>query len=176
MDRGSLSGIARIFVALLVAFIAGCDVGLSEKYIVPAGYVGDVYILPGYRHGQPPEREGMARVFRIPATGILVTQDWPSDGWHSMRYYEVDVNGKRTELTYEGSTIPVTAATLRDERRIAWFARGIGGMTSPELPCDVRFTQFYVGTPAHLLKRTPEEANAKEREVEQLVKRQRLCP
>lgn len=165
-----------ILVAFLVMFSAGCDVGRPEKYLVPAGYVGDVYVLPGYSRGLPPEREGIARVFRIPATGILVTQDWPSNGWHATRYYEVDTSGKRTELTYEPSTIPKTAATLRDQRRIAWFARGIGGITSSDLPCDVRFTQFYVGTPAHLLHRTPEQANAKQLEVEQLVKRRRLCP
>ncbi len=164
-----------VFISLAALSVA-CDIGRPEKYIVPAGYTGDVYILPGYSRGQPPEREGFARVFRIPATGILVTQDWPSDGWHPMRYYEIDRSGRRTELPYEPSTIPATPQNLRDNRRIAWFARGIGGMTSDELPCDVRFMRFYVGTPAHLLTRTPEQAHAKQLEVEQFVKQQRLCP
>jgi hypothetical protein len=159
-----------------VFLLTRCDIGRPEKYVVPKGYVGDVCILPGYARGVPPEREGLARVFRIPPNGILVTQDSPSKGWHSMKYYEVDAAGNRDELVYEPSSIPTTPANLRDQRRIAWRATGIGGITATDLPCDVRFTEFYVGTPAHLLTRTPEQAYEKEQQVQDLVRRTRLCP
>lgn len=107
-------------------------------------------------------------------SGILVTQRELGVGWHSMRYYEADRSGRTKELTYEPSTIHDSAANRRDQRRIAWFARD-GEMSAQDLPCKITFMQFYVGTPANLLARTPEQAVAKEEEVKMAVRQHRIC-
>ena len=169
---------ALIVVAIAVGasgLVVSCDITRPETHLIPIGYKGDVYILTGYRSGVPPRREALSMVFQIPWSGVLVTQDQPSSGWHTTKYFYVDVSGKRTPLRYEPSTIADTVQNRTDLTGIVWFVRR-GDIQSSDLPCRIRFEQYYVGTPAHLLSRSKEEANAQEVRLEAMVRRDRLCP
>lgn len=162
---------------LLAASLSGCGFfSRPEIHLIPQGTVGDVFILPGYSSGVPPKREGSASVYEIPPDRILVTQDLPSPGWHRTRFYYVDAAGKRQRLDYEPSTIPDTPANLNDDRPVVWFERGTGEIRAVDLPCPIRYRQYYVGTRAHLLSRSVEEANAGVRLLEQFVREHRVCP
>jgi len=70
--------VLRSGMCVLAAFLAGCRFSAPEVHLVPAEFQGDVYIIPRMPNGSAPEREGRAILFRMPATGILVTQDAPS--------------------------------------------------------------------------------------------------
>lgn len=123
-----------------------------------------------------PKRAGASSVYEIPPNRILVTQDSPSAGWHLSHFYYVDGSGHRERLEYVASTIPRTPENLADERPIVWFQRGPATMAGVDLPCEVRYRRYYVGTRAHLLSRTREEANAGELELRQYVRENHLCP
>ena len=138
--------------------------------------MGDVFILPGYPSGVAPKREGFASVYEIPANRILVTQDALSSAWHRTRFYYVDASGKRKRLDYEPSTIPATPENLDDDRPLVWFERGTGEVRGVDLPCPIRFAQYYVGTRKHLLSRSVEEANAGMLLLEELVREHHVCP
>lgn len=156
-----------------VALLAACSA--PEEHRIPDGVRGDIYILTGYPSGVPAKRERGKIVFEIPRTQILVTQDQPSDGWHTTSFVYLAADGSRTKLTYEPSTIPETPESLRDDRQIAWFMR-TGEIQAHDLPCPIRFMQYYVGTPAHLLSRTVDESNEQQLRVEQYVRENRVCP
>ena len=69
-----------------------------EVHLLPAGFTGPVVILFDQANGTPPRREGRARVYEIPASGILRTQFRENDGWSSPRYYYVDSAGQRSPV------------------------------------------------------------------------------
>jgi hypothetical protein len=153
--------------------LAACS--RPETHLIPAGAQGDIFILPGYRSGVPARREGLSIVFEIPRNRILVTQDQLSSQWHTTNYYYVYPDGKRERLTFEPSTIPRTPQSLADHRKIVWFAR-TGEMSAVDLPCSVKFAQYYVGTPADLLSRTVDQANAQELALQAFVREHHVCP
>jgi hypothetical protein len=115
----------RYFMPLsLSVFVCACGALIpSEVYLIPSGMTGDVYIVTGVGRGAEPTREGRAIVFRIPETGILVTQDEPSPGWHLTRYCYVDAAGERTPLEDIHTTIPKSPENLADSRPFVWFER-----------------------------------------------------
>lgn len=172
-----MKGLRLALLFLASGLLVGCDVLSSpEVHLIPEGTVGDVFILPGYPSGVSPKREGLARVYEIPSNRILVTQDLPSPAWHWTRFYYVDSSGLRRRLQYEPSTIPETPENLEDDRPVVWFERGIGEIRSVDLPCPIRFVQYYVGTRADLLSRSVEEANEGEVELEKFVREHHVCP
>jgi len=139
--------------ALLITLmlILGCgEVTAPEKHLIPDSYQGDVFIVSGVPNGEPPHRELFTIVFNIPANGILFTQDYPSPGWHSSKYYEVDSSGNRRRLELEPSSVHRTPANLADERRFVWFPRSVTWGS-------ISYTQYYVGSRADLLSRKPDK-------------------
>jgi hypothetical protein len=45
-----------------------------------------------------------------------------------------------------------------------------------DLPCPIRFVQFYVGTRQHLLSRSVDEANSGELRLREYVREHHACP
>jgi hypothetical protein len=160
--------------ALLVCCLAlGCS--RPEVHLIPAGYKGDVVIMPGYPMGVPPKRDGLSIVFDIPHNGILVTQDQPSSRWHTEHYYYVDGSGRRQRLQEEYSTVHDTPANRADTTPIVAMITGTGEERGVDIPCTIYAATYYVGTRADLLSRSVDQANAQRRRIEQLVRRDRVC-
>ena len=159
-------------VIMGVCFLLGCGMSSNtEIHLLPAGYQGDVFIIPGVATGAPARREGQARVFSIPASGILITQDHPSAEWHLSQFYYVQLSGERQRLEYEPSSVSDTPENRLDKLSVAWFER-IGTLAGVDLPCSVRFIQYYVGSRAALLTRHPEEDELRFRAF---IKKSRVC-
>jgi hypothetical protein len=157
---------------LILLFTVRCGVFCeTEVHLLPAGYRGDVFIVPGIANGDSPHREGRAIVFQIPADGILVTQDRPSRRWHFSRFYYLHPDGKRQRLEYVASSISDTPENRADERPIAWFERS-GTISGTDFPCTVNFVQYYVGSRGHLLSRA---RDSDELQFDAFIKRGHLC-
>ena len=70
-----------------------------EIHLIPAGYEGPVVIVYGDPAGAPMRREGRARVYEIPADGVLRTRFPANPGWERPSYFYVDAAGRRTAIT-----------------------------------------------------------------------------
>jgi hypothetical protein len=75
-----------------------------EVHLLPAGYIGRVTIEHGRADGAPAEREGDARLYRIPEGGVLATAAPPNYGVRppeNMHVYQVGADGTRTRIPSE---------------------------------------------------------------------------
>jgi MFS family permease len=69
-----------------------------EVHLIPAGYEGPVVIVFGDSTGAPERREGRARLYEIPANGVLRTRFAANPGWGRPDYFHVDAAGERTPI------------------------------------------------------------------------------
>lgn len=74
----------------------------TSIYCLPNHFVGDALLIFDQPTGAPVEYRGSARVYRIPANGVLRTQFKPNYGLHLPdRFYYVDARGEFVkELPY----------------------------------------------------------------------------
>lgn len=158
--------------AITACFLFGCGMASNtEVHLLPAGFQGDVFIVPGIAAGVSPQRENGAAVFNIPADGILVTQDHLSTEWNFSQFYYVRPSGERQRLEYEPSSIPDTSSNRANKAPVVWFKR-TGTISGIDLPCSVNFVQYYVGSRAHLLSRIPDSDELRFRVF---LKKRHLC-
>jgi len=164
---------AIIAVVLGSCLSLGCS--RTEIHLIPAGYRGEVAILPGYLTGVPPKREGLAIVFDIPKSGILITQDLPSAEWHLQQFYYVDASGSRQLIDMEPSTIHDTPENRANETPLVAMGTGVGETRGGDLPCVIYSFGYYVGSRAQFLARKSDEANAQRTRVDELVRSNHIC-
>lgn len=96
------------FACLLVLLctsgaLVGCRREAAQSlYLLPNHFVGNVLLVFDQPAGAPPEYRGSARLYRIPANGVLRTQFKPNYGMHQPdHYYYVTSDGKTIkELPY----------------------------------------------------------------------------
>jgi hypothetical protein len=69
-----------------------------EIHLIRASYEGPVVIIFGDSAGAPARREGRARVYEIPPSGVLRTRFGPNAGWRAPDYYYVDAAGRRSPI------------------------------------------------------------------------------
>jgi|SRR5882672_8309693 len=144
----------RVLTSLVIGLVALQGRAESEVHLIPAGYVGAVTIVFRALTGSPPVREGDARLYRIPQTGILLTQAEPntehSPAW---KFFVVATTGERTPIArIWASTVPDTPEN-RANPAIEIFYPTRGRLQAGRLPCDVEYDQYFVGTRAQLLSR-----------------------
>lgn len=75
-----------------------------EVHLIPEGFIGHVVIQHARATGSPAERDGDARLYRIPADGVLVTQTPANYGVRPperMAFFAVSGSGTRTPLLVE---------------------------------------------------------------------------
>ena len=99
----SLSILVLAFTAaaprgLLLGAIYIWDRAAPEIHLLPSGFTGPVVILFEQSDGAPPLMDGPARVYQIPASGVLRTQFRDNPGWSSPKYYYRDASGRRTSI------------------------------------------------------------------------------
>jgi hypothetical protein len=141
----------------LVALLAVMRQGTAdpEIHLIPAGYAGEVTIVFHSVNGEPLDVEDGARVYRIPASGILFTQLSPNEGLSpAQKFFLVSGNGERRPITgYWASQVHDTPEN-RAHPDVEIFNPTRGYMQSAEhRPCPVEYEQYFVGTRAQLLDR-----------------------
>jgi hypothetical protein len=68
------------------------------NYLIPAGYMGNIYIFHNVPDGAPLRQEGFTRIYEIPADGILRSQAPNITGATSNEYFYVTTDGKREKI------------------------------------------------------------------------------
>ena len=69
-----------------------------ETFLLPDDFRGVVYVIYDEQIGEPKDYEGLRRVYKIPATGVLFTKFPQTQGIHNRKFYYVTPNGDRKEL------------------------------------------------------------------------------
>jgi hypothetical protein len=97
-----LIGIPAAFVAYPWFYMLGAgrlwDKAEKEVHLIAAGYTGPVVILLNDTGAGAPEREGGARLFRIPPSGVTRSRLEMNKGWGRPDYFYVDEQGHRTRI------------------------------------------------------------------------------
>jgi hypothetical protein len=143
---------------LAVALVAG---GLQlpraepEIHLIPNGYVGWVTLAFRAANGEAPAYEGDARLYRIPSSGVLITQAAPNVGSSpAWRFFFEDSERTRTPIVHFWlTTVHDTEANRADPAAgISYISRGRQQVQrSGQVSCDVEYDQYFVGTKAQLL-------------------------
>ena len=96
-----VAAIALVFV-FPSAYLWGAshiwDKAEHEIHLIPAGFRGPVVIVFNEAGGAPKEFERKARLYRIPADGVLRTQFGPNPGWGRPDYWYINAVGQRTAI------------------------------------------------------------------------------
>lgn len=152
---------------LLINFtLLGCSFGQQVVepviYLIPAGYMGNVYIFHNVPDGVPLMRKDSARIYEIPKDGILRSQSPEISGLYRAQYFYLTPDGKREKITgYWSSSIHDTPENRADKTIGIFFPR-TGKLSGTNISksddtltskfnCDIRYEQFYVGTKSYLL-------------------------
>jgi hypothetical protein len=109
-----LVGVIALPVLLLVAQLV-FNRAEREIHLIPAGYEGPVVVVFGDSTGAAERREGGARVYEIPASGVLRTRFPANDGVHgadTRRYFYVDASGGRTPIGWGGDCLGAQPADV----------------------------------------------------------------
>jgi hypothetical protein len=120
-----------------------------EIHLIPAGYAGYVTIAYMAPNGEPGDFEGTARLYRIPANGILLTQSPPNHGLGpEQQFFVVEPNGDRHQ-------VKISIANFGDMLKnrihpdIEVFNPSKGTIQGER--CDIEYDQYFVGTRAQFL-------------------------
>lgn len=123
----------------------------KERFLIPDGYKGDVYVVYGVPDGDALNRTRWAVTYRIPKDGVLRVQGPLVRGWTRTEYdYETDTGKLQRIRSFWPTTIHPTAENLANDRDIGVFFPRTGKFTN-SMGCSVEYQLFYVGTKAHLL-------------------------
>jgi len=126
----AFAGTAALFVGAEYGSVYLWDRAEPEVHLLPAGYEGPVIIILNVPNGAPKEREGKARLFRIPASGVLRTQYGPNDGWNAPAFFYVDRAGHRTPIPGQAAC----SDSIDEHVRACWMGTRMNsnGTPSPE--------------------------------------------
>ena len=69
-----------------------------EKYIIPEGFKGVVYVVTDKDYGENREYDFFKRVFRIPKSGVLFTKFKQKSGIINRDFYQIDNSGNLKEI------------------------------------------------------------------------------
>lgn len=136
--------IRTLVVLTIMCCIISCgETGDEEIYILPNNYQGPVFILFNQNDGQPQKHESNARLYEIPADGILRTSFSPNKGWHKPNRYYYTNNGERKEIPYEISGKSIDSLSVR----ICCQSSG-NAKVNPQSPnvISVDYSLFIVGS------------------------------
>lgn len=142
-----------VFVATLTSIaVLQLERAQSEIHLIPAAYVGWVAIACRAVNGEAPMHESDARLYRIPQSGVLLTQAEPnrgiSPGW---KFFFEGADGTRTPIQLvSASPVPDTPDNRADPT-IGVFGIGRGSAPGGKERCQVDFDIYFVGTQTQFL-------------------------
>lgn len=147
-----VNGFALAFDSLIILILATILFRTTkERFLIPYGYEGDVYVVYGAKNGQPLSKTRWRITYRIPQSGILLTQTPTIPGWVSTKYYYEKQDGSLEQIrNFWPTTIDKTPENLANDRDVGVFFPRTGKFTEAN-GCSVQFEQFYIGTKAFLL-------------------------
>jgi hypothetical protein len=170
-----------LFCLLALTGTSCGEMAEPEIHLIPAGYMGNVYIFHNVADGEPLRREGRARVYEIPKDGILRSQSPENPGWGSPQYFYVTPDGKREKIVGDWpTTIHDTPENRADRTLGIYFPRtgslmGLqvnadGSSSTSDSKCAVHFEEYYVGTKLFLLT-----SSNLEKDLNAYVKEHPIC-
>jgi hypothetical protein len=155
-------GASLTLYVLIAVFITTSWLRATRRtFLLTDGFKGDFYVL--YVPSSTPHElnRHWRTTYRIPADGILVTND-PMPESMNDKYAYVRTDGTTRQITdMEYSTISDTPQNRSDFTPIVYFPRT--GSFQSRSGCKVQYEQVYVGTKADLL------ANYKRSDVDSYV-------
>lgn len=146
-----VNGSALLVSALILVGLARLFIGIrEERFVIPEGYKGDVYVVYGAADGEP-VNEGRGPTYRIPEDGILRVRGPMFRGWTKTEYFYQRKDGTLERIrNFWPSTIHRTPENLANDSDVGVFFPRTGGFTD-SAGCSVKYQLFYVGTKAYLL-------------------------
>lgn len=124
----------------------------KERFLIPDGYKGDVYVIYGVRDGETVNKTRWAVTYRIPKDGVLRVQEPMIRTWTRTEYdYQTETGKLEPIRNFWPTTIHRTPENLTDDRDFGVFFPRSGKFIS-STGCSVEYQLFYVGTKAHLLR------------------------
>jgi hypothetical protein len=147
INGGTLALHSVIILAILV-ILAKVQ---RQRFIVPEGYQGDIYVIHSRRCGEPEKRTFWQVTYRIPPDGILETQAPVHRGLSTSAYYYEQQDGSLERIGgFWPTTVHRTPENLSDTKDFGVYFPRSGSVWSGA-GAPVEFDEFYVGTKAHLL-------------------------
>ena len=148
MVHGSTLTLHSIVLVILAALFLGIR---HERFIIPDGYMGDIYVLHSVPDGEPEDQVFGRTTYRIPKDGVLRTQTPIVHGLARTAYYYLRDDGGLEPIPHQWySTIPKTPENLKNAKDIGIFFPRTGSYRTTGQPCSVQFVRFFVGTSAYL--------------------------
>lgn len=117
-----ISAVLTVLPASVLAFLVWQETPSSNVFLIPENYRGRILIVHGCDDGVAEEYEGMKRVYRIPANGVLKSRfSFAGNSFDHMNsfFYFVNKAGERTKIsdTPAGKEVQVQGLwTLPHER------------------------------------------------------------
>jgi hypothetical protein len=145
---------AALFLSLSILIFVGWSWFHStrRRFLLPAGFQGDVYILHA-KGGTPPEKSWWRTTYRVPEGGILSTSAPPLLAGQSYidEYDYVGANGRLQKLSDLGpGTLQDTQENRHDNQRVyTYFPRSGSGGTADG--CSYEDDEITIGTKAFIL-------------------------
>ncbi|HEX8814115.1 MAG TPA: hypothetical protein VF753_01315 [Terriglobales bacterium] len=146
-------GILTINAAILLGSATLYVGSTAEKFLIPEGYKGDVYVIYNASDGVPEKRTRWQVTYAIPADGVLRTRGSMIRNFTKPEYFYQRPDGTLEKIrNFWPVTIPETPENLANDKDVGvFFPRTGAGNYSDN--CAIAYDQFYVGTKAFLLTR-----------------------
>lgn len=121
----------------------------GEVHLLPAGFVGEVFIVYYADSGPAAEHDEQGRrVYRVPADGVVLTRLPPNDGVSvaDITFYGVDQAGGRSEIPK--GWLSEDADDRAAQRRV--FSGSVSRIHLLDIDCRIETDSYYVGRLADL--------------------------
>ena len=85
---------------IVLSFLLAFEISKAEPetFLIPKDLRGEIVIFYDESCGQSPIYENGGRIYKIPESGVLVTQFKKNRGYLDRKFYLVDENGNRIEI------------------------------------------------------------------------------
>lgn len=173
MDSRTLRRLGLIVNGSTLSFHSIILVGMAilfvriprERFLIPEGYMGDIYVIHSIAEGEPEVRTSREVTYRIPREGILVTQAPMNHGFTRSLYYYERGDGALKRIWNEwNTTIQRTPENVANNKDVGIFFPRTGSGQYGSEGCSIELEEFSVGTRAYLL------AQNRERDLTQYLK------
>jgi hypothetical protein len=165
MESRKLRSFGLIVNAPTLAFHSIILMGLAilfiriprERFLIPDGYMGDIYVIHSVAEGEPEVRTSREVTYRIPRDGILLTQAPMNRGFTRSLYYYERGDGRLERIWNEwNTTIQRTPENVANNKDVGIFFPRTGSGQYGSEGCSIEFDEFSIGTTAYLLSQNRE--------------------
>jgi hypothetical protein len=141
------------YLVVLLYLVFVFFVSPQERFIIPSGYQGDVYVIQSMPACQAASGTRWGVIYRIPEEGILCTSEPMSRGWtgwtRTKYFYQRGDGSLEPIQAMWPSTVSPTPENLANDTDFGIYFPRSGHVHNSE--CSVEYQLFYVGTKANLL-------------------------